>query len=188
LERLSVHSFLPLTMANGPGARCCLWLQGCTLGCPSCFNPDTHKIKGDSSFGVDEVFSWINNADPIEGITVSGGEPLQQASGLMDLLFKIKRETNLTIIVFSGFGLEEIQNMPCFKTLEKTVDVLIAGRFVEGMRRQSGFTGSSNKTIHFFSDRYCLDDLEMVPVSEVIISRTGELSVTGVEPPNLRAE
>jgi anaerobic ribonucleoside-triphosphate reductase activating protein len=175
-----------MTLANGPGARCCLWLQGCTLGCPGCFNPETHSFKNDSNYIVSEVFDWIKDAQNIEGLTVSGGEPLQQQDALIELLELVRKKTHLSTIVFTGFSYEEVQSMPCFQQLARLIDVLIAGRYVEGSRIKSGFTGSANKTIHYFSSRYEANDLEIVPISEVIISRQGVLSITGVEPPKLR--
>lgn len=175
-----------MTLANGPGARCCLWLQGCTLGCPGCFNPETHNFKNDSNYSVFEVFDWIQDSQGVEGLTVSGGEPLQQPEALMELFELVRKNTHLSTIVFTGFSYEEVERMPCFDSLARLIDVLIAGRYIEGMRVKTGFTGSSNKTIHYFSSRYQANDLEIVPISEVIISRTGELSITGVEPPKLR--
>lgn len=178
-----------MTLANGPGARCCLWLQGCTLGCPGCFNPETHDFKNDMDYSVSEVFGWIKDAErlnDVEGLTVSGGEPLQQPEALIELLELVRDNTHLSTIIFTGFSYEEVESMPCFKRLARLIDVLIAGRYVEGMRVKSGFTGSANKTIHNLSRRYEAHDLEIVPISEVIISREGALSITGVEPPKLR--
>lgn len=179
---------MPLTYANGPGARCCLWLQGCTLGCPGCFNPETHSFKNDSIFEVSEIFTWIQQAESIQGLTVSGGEPLQQLEALTELLQLIRSQTNLSTIVFTGFTYEEVAIMPRFDKLKNQIDILIAGRYVADMRVSSGFTGSSNKTIHYLSSRYSEGDLELVPISEVIISHSGELAITGVEPPKMRKE
>lgn len=187
-SKLKVHSFLPLTHANGPGERCCLWLQGCTLGCPGCFNPETHSFKNDADFEVAEIFTWIKQAKNIQGLTVSGGEPLQQLEALAELLHLVRSQTNLSTIVFTGFSYEEALLIPHFDKLKNQIDVLIAGRYVADMRVSSGFTGSANKTIHYLSSRYSTGDLELVPISEVIISHTGELAITGVEPPKLRME
>lgn len=187
-NKLRVHSFLSLTYANGPGARCCLWLQGCSLGCLGCFNPETHSFKNDSLYSVGEVFSWIENAEGIEGLTVSGGEPLQQQEQLIELLTIIRSKTDLSVLLFTGFCYEEVEVMPCFTTLQSLVDVLIAGRYVAGSARPSSFTGSANKSLHYFSSRYSATDLAIVPVSEVIISPSGELALTGVDPLKSRSQ
>ena len=41
----AIHAIEPRSRANGPGARFVVWLQGCTLGCPGCFNPATHARR-----------------------------------------------------------------------------------------------------------------------------------------------
>lgn len=188
MSKLTVHEFLPLTLANGPGARCCLWLQGCTLNCPGCFNPETHGMKDGSLVDVSDVFQWIKSAPGIEGLTVSGGEPLQQCESLVELLHLVRQNTPLSTLIFTGYTLEEVQSMPSFKNLRQLIDVLITGRYVAHAENRTGFIGSASKTVHYFSSRYDSKDLESVPISEVIISPTGHLAITGVEPPRLRNE
>ena len=41
-----IHAVDPRSRANGPGVRFVVWLQGCTLGCPGCFNPATYAESG----------------------------------------------------------------------------------------------------------------------------------------------
>lgn len=184
--QLAVHSFVPATRANGPGKRCCLWLQGCTLVCPGCFNPETH----DRSFGrmhcVDEVLRWIKESDSIEGLTVSGGEPLQQPEAVIALLTRLRQETDLSVILFSGFRTEELERSGLLSKLRAVVDVLIAGRYEPEQALRHGLIGSSNKDVHFFSDRYSAEDLDSVPVTEVIISADGEVVVSGIDPLAMR--
>jgi anaerobic ribonucleoside-triphosphate reductase activating protein len=186
VDKLQVHSFLPLTFANGPGARCCLWLQGCSLNCSGCFNPETHETTKENGYEIEEVFTWISHAQGIQGLTISGGEPLQQPDGLIMLLEQIRAKTDLSVIVFTGFSHEELASMPCFSQLKTLVDVLIVGRYVEDAHVGVTFGGCANKSIHLFSDRYSREDLNLVPVSEVIISQNGDLAFTGVDPVRLR--
>jgi len=161
-------------------------LQGCSLACAGCFNTDTHSFKDKKLYQISEVFDWIANAQGTEGLTVSGGEPLQQAAALLELLELVRQKTNLSVLVFTGFTYEEAEILPQFNKLRTLVDVLIAGRYVAGMQTRSSFLGSTNKTIHYLSDRYAEEDLEIAPVSEVIIGPSGDLTITGIEPANLR--
>lgn len=177
-----------MTYANGPGARCCLWLQGCSLACPGCFNPETHSFKTDGFYDVVEVFRWIQNTQGIEGLTVTGGEPLEQADQILELLTLVRKKTDLSILLFTGFSFEEVEQMPCFKRLQSVIDVMIAGRYIARNPQPSSFARSANKTIHYFSSRYGEADLEIVPVSEVVISPSGELALTGIDPLKLRSE
>jgi anaerobic ribonucleoside-triphosphate reductase activating protein len=66
---LRVHHFLPLSYANGPGRRAVLWVQGCTLGCPGCFNPETHRNRGGEQVTIDDLFNrFVTLVGVIEGI------------------------------------------------------------------------------------------------------------------------
>ncbi len=156
------------------------------MGCLGCFNPETHDFKNDALYNVEEVFSWVAAASDIEGLTVSGGEPLQQPESLLELLELVYTQTDLSVLLFTGFSFEEVELMPCFNKLQSLVDVMIAGRYKQEVALRSGLIGSSNKTMHFFSDRYSKEDLVIVPVSEVIISPNGEMAVTGIDPVSLR--
>ena len=58
-DHLRVHRFLPHSYANGPGARAVIWVQGCTLGCPGCFNPATHPHAGGELMPIATLFRRI---------------------------------------------------------------------------------------------------------------------------------
>lgn len=169
--RLRVHAFLPASRANGPGLRAVLWTQGCSLGCPGCFNPETHPFAG-SLLPVDEVFRWITDATGIEGLTVSGGEPLQQWPAVRQLLQMVRAETDLSVVLFSGYSLDEIGRRTC-RDVVSYVDVLIAGRYAS----------SAPKAVHLLGDRYTAADMAAVPTAEVVIAANGDVVITGIDPP-----
>lgn len=112
--RLSRVHF-PVT-ALGPGTRLGIWVQGCTLGCPGCMSRDTWDAAGGRSVPISEVATlWRAARDQgATGVTVSGGEPAEQAGELAVLLGQIRcRDEELAadrpgawppldILVFSG--------------------------------------------------------------------------------------
>lgn len=179
---IRLHAFLPHSRANGPGVRAVIWLQGCTLACPGCFNAHTHDPHGGELWQVDDLYQRIAALSGIEGITMSGGEPLQQRRPLVRLLQCVRRLTGLSIVLWTGFTWEEVQRMPDAGRLRQCVDVLICGRYDQTRRIARALRGSDNKTIHFLSGRYTQADLEAVPESEVIISPTGQITISGVNP------
>lgn len=184
---LRVHHFEPLSYSNGPGRRSVLWLQGCTLNCKGCFNPLTHSNSGGKPVHVNELRKRLFRiSHKIEGLTISGGEPLQQFKPLVSFLTQIRNETDLSVILFSGFTFEAIRSMPQSDRLFYLVDVLIAGRYDHSIPSSNPWIGSGNKTVHFFSSRYSMDDLQRVPSSEVIIQPNGELVSSGILPLVLR--
>ena len=180
---LRIHHFLPFSRANGPGVRAVIWVQGCSLGCPGCFNPLTHPFVGGELVSVHKLFNHIVALkDAIEGITVSGGEPFQQQRPLRALLQRVKRETSLSAVVFTGYTWEEVGRMRDAEALLVCVDVLIAGRYDASQRLARDLRGSANKTVHFLTDRYTMADLRAVPPVEVIITTEGEVVVSGIDP------
>ena len=84
---LNVHAILPRSRANGPGVRTVIWLQGCTLCCPGCFNPGTHSAEPRLLMPeADLLARIIADQHEIEGVSISGGEPLQQPEGLLAMI------------------------------------------------------------------------------------------------------
>nr|WP_241266526.1 4Fe-4S single cluster domain-containing protein [Streptomyces scabichelini] len=179
---MRLHGFEPYSAANGPGTRAVVWVQGCTLGCPGCFNPETHE-RGGGETTVDELFERIVRlGDRVEGVTISGGEPLQQREPVLRLLARIRAETSLSAVLFTGYRWSEVTRMPEAAALCDSVDVLLAGRYESGQRIARGLRGSANKTVHLFGDRYALHDLDAVPDAEVVIHPDGRLTLTGIDP------
>jgi anaerobic ribonucleoside-triphosphate reductase activating protein len=178
---LNVHGVVPLSRANGPGDRMVIWLQGCNLKCPGCFNPETHPRKPQRLMTVDAVFDRIRgSASTIEGITLSGGEPLEQINPLINLLQRVRFATSLSVVLFSGYELEKINKMKKGEHLLKMVDVLIAGPYIEHLRLSQNLTGSSNQQIHFLTDRYRMQDIARMPAAEVQIDLGGNIIITGI--------
>jgi anaerobic ribonucleoside-triphosphate reductase activating protein len=182
-SELRVHSFLPETKANGPGLRCALWLQGCSLGCPGCFNPETHAFDAGTLVSANEIFEQIQQvSQQVEGLTISGGEPLFQIKPLTCLLKLVRQHTNLSTLIFTGFSIEETQKMPAFEELTSYLDVLIAGRYREDLRLARNLIASSNKSVQFYTDRYCDQDFQDIPQAEIFINSDGEIIATGINP------
>ncbi len=183
MAKVRLHHFLPHSRANGPGRRAVLWVQGCSLQCPGCFNPETHAFTGGELVTVADLFQQIVNLQAkVEGVTISGGEPLQQLPSLLLLLQRLRQETSLSILIFSGFTWSEIQKMPQAKTLLDTIDVLIAGRYKAEQHVARNLLGSANQQIHLLTNRYTRQDIETVPSTEVIISTDGQVIISGVDP------
>ncbi len=187
-ERLRLHAYLPHSRANGPGVRAALWVQGCSLGCTGCFNPKTHDVAGDADeLEVDALVDrLVALGDTIEGVTISGGEPLEQPAAVLALATAVRARTALSLIVFSGYAIDEIRAMPLGPALLDQLDVLIDGRYVAGERRASGLRGSHNQRIWCLTHRYDQADIEATPEAEVHIGSDGTVTLSGVAPLPIR--
>ncbi len=183
LDSLTIHRFLPASLSNGPGRRAVVWVQSCSLACPGCFNPDTHSQTLGSKITIDALVEQIlAHSNQLEGLTISGGEPLQQARPLSKLLKQIRRLSSLSVLLFTGYTWTQIPTIPAGAEVLKYCDVVLAGRFNQSLRVASGLLGSSNKTCHYLTSRYSPVDLESVPHAEVIIEPSGEILLSGINP------
>jgi anaerobic ribonucleoside-triphosphate reductase activating protein len=181
--RLRIHHWTPDSRANGPGVRAVVWVQGCSLGCAGCFNPQTHPREGGDEVAVNELLDHLIVLEgQIEGLTISGGEPLQQMPALIELLQGVRRTTSLSVLAFTGFTWAEVQRLPRSAELLASLDVLIAGRFEASQRLAKGLIGSANKTVHFLTPRYTWEDLQLTPPAEVWITINGEIELSGIDP------
>lgn len=186
--QLRVHGTEQRSRANGPGSRFVVWMQGCTLGCAGCFNAATHPTHGGREIDVDALVAEIaatHAAKPIDGVSLSGGEPLQQAEASAALLAGV-RALGLSTLAFSGYTVDEIRALPHGPDVLARLDVLIDGRYVSTQRLASGLRGSANQQIHVLTSRYSLADVEATPVAEIRIGPTGDVVLTGVNPLKLR--
>lgn len=179
---IDIHSFIERSVSNGPGERFSIWFQGCTLGCPGCFNPETHAQVAEPKFSIRELLEKISKTCGIEGVTISGGEPFQQPSALLKLVQGIRYQKHLSTILFTGYQITELKRMPVFEEVCAHIDVLIAGRFIRELRLGQNLIGSKNKEMHFFSSRYSKRDFEQVSPAEVIISSDGSITLSGIDP------
>src|SRR4051812_41543155 len=72
----------------GPGRRIGIWFQGCSIGCPGCISQDTWEADESSLVDLTVVLDWCRHQIQgcPEGVTISGGEPFEQAAALVTLL------------------------------------------------------------------------------------------------------
>ena len=160
-------------------------MQGCTLGCPGCFNPTTHAADAGREVPIAEIVEQLAATSSIEGISLSGGEPLQQPEASLALLVAA-RELGLSTLAFSGYSIDEIRALPFGPEILAQLDVLIDGRYVAGERLATGLRGSANQRIQLLTSRYTRADVEATPVAEIRIGPTGEVVLTGVNPLKLK--
>lgn len=176
-----VHAREPRSRANGPGTRFVIWLQGCSLGCAGCFNPTTHAQRGGELVDTAALLAEVAATRGIDGLTLSGGEPLQQAPAALELLLGARR-LGLSTLIFSGYTIDEIGAQALGPAVLAHTDVLVDGRYVAGDRVGAGLRGSANQQIHVLGRRHTRAEVEATPTAEIRIARDGSVVLTGVEP------
>lgn len=152
---LALYRLVRRSEAEGPGARAVVWVHGCSIRCPGCFNAHLwpERPAGHSTARLaDEILS----VPGIEGVTFLGGEPFEQAAGLADLADRV-RPHGLSVMTFTGHRLEELRARG-----DAAVDALLDGTdlLVDGPYDRDRpdlvrpWVGSTNQRFHFLTERY----------------------------------
>jgi anaerobic ribonucleoside-triphosphate reductase activating protein len=175
----------------GPYQRAVIWLQGCNWGCHGCIVPESWSLEGGELITISELRDWILAQDTIEGVTFSGGEPMLQAEGLLNLIEEIQNQRDLGIVCYTGYTLEYLQNKGSVsqQKLFTKIDLLIDGLYQESNHGDLLWRGSSNQRLFLLSSRYQIIIQEYLKGGESSAGLefqtdiNGELSFVGV--PNL---
>ena len=135
-------------IANGPGIRTSLFVQGCPIHCPSCFNQETWDFTGGSSFSLYVALSIFKSMNEhIAGLSILGGEPLAVQNYHVVQLFisDFKRSfPDKTIWLWTGYEWEHVKDLP----IMDYIDVCVAGPFDVTKRDLSlKWCGSSNQQV-----------------------------------------
>ena len=138
-------------IADGPGLRFVLFVQGCPRDCPGCHNPQTHPFGTGTPMRVSELADRILSNPLTTGVTFSGGEPLCQAESLALLAERLRAaRPTLDIAIYTGYTFEELlaESDPSRLRLLRSADILVDGPFVQSLAdRLLSFRGSSNQRI-----------------------------------------
>ena len=136
-------------IANGPGIRATVFVTGCSRRCVNCFNEEYQDFNAGSEWTAAEterLISYLQD-DTNSGLTLLGGEPMENAEDLLALVQAVRRAVpEKSIWVYSGFLYEEILAQPARKALLEACDVLVDGPFVDALKDPGlYFRGSSNQ-------------------------------------------
>lgn len=161
----------------GPGIRSVYWVQGCTLACKGCWNTQFWPSKGGDLIDVDRLLSELSRRQDIEGITLLGGEPLQQAPEVEQLITGCK-ELGLTVFLYTGYEMHELD--PTMKRCVDLADIVVMGRFVQALRNTNlRWRGSENQMLLVHNSKYKLMDFSDQNEAEIHLDTSGSVIVVG---------
>ena len=154
---IRVAAVLDVTEAEGPGSRFALWVQGCAIRCPGCCNPHMFDPAGGTAVDSGDLLARLDRVrDRVEGISLLGGEPFEQAAALVPFALGA-RERGLSIVAFTGHPVEDLRSgwPPGSRELLAHVDLLVDGPFRADLpERTRRWSGSANQRFHFLTGRY----------------------------------
>ncbi|MCR2045045.1 anaerobic ribonucleoside-triphosphate reductase activating protein [Anaerosalibacter massiliensis] len=148
---IKVAGIVEESIVDGPGIRLVVFGQGCRHHCPGCHNPESHSLEGGKFMKIDDIINLINENPLLDGITLSGGDPFEQAESFAILAKKVKK-LGLNVMTYTGYIYEEILEkldlVPGWRDLFYTTDILVDGRFeLDKKSLMLKFKGSSNQRI-----------------------------------------
>ena len=129
----------------GPGKRVGIWFCGCPRRCKGCSNPELWEFQDryyTSPQLVYELIMQIAIDHPIDGFTITGGDPLYQAEELPRLIELLQTISN-DVLVYTGYSFGEIRP----KNLTG-ISVLIDGEYIESRNNNCVLRGSDNQNIY----------------------------------------
>ncbi|GIJ29755.1 radical SAM protein [Micromonospora qiuiae] len=183
---VSVARFLGTTRAEGPGERTAIWVQGCAIRCPGCFNPHLWSFRGGEQVTPAELVGRVLDAGT-EGLTLLGGEPFDQAAPLAEVAAGV-RDAGRSVMTFTGYTRAQLAaavdaGRDDVAALLAATDLLVAGPFdADRIDTRRPWMGSTNQEFVLLSDRFpeMLTGLTGCPDRvEVTVDTAGRIEVNG---------
>jgi anaerobic ribonucleoside-triphosphate reductase activating protein len=185
MKLLNVAAICHKTRALGPGLRAVIWVQGCPFRCKGCISPSWIPIQPAMEYHPQELADTLLADPEITGLTISGGEPVLQASALDSLLSYARTKREIDVIMFSGYYYENLLAFPegsAVARLLGNIDVLIDGPYDEKHNDNRGMRGSTNQRVFNLTQKLIGTNFESYTRQVEIHVSDGELLFVGVPP------
>ena len=142
-------SIRQLDIANGPGCRVSLFVQGCSFNCPGCFNDVAKDFDKGTEFTDQTLQLILELLKPshISGLSILGGEPLhpRNRQATLDLVKQIRASMpDKSIWLWTGYCWEDVAE----DLIGSGLDVVVDGQFKEELKDlRLKYRGSSNQRV-----------------------------------------
>lgn len=163
--KINLYGTAPGSIVDGPGIRFGVFMQGCSHHCPKCHNPKSQPHVKAVEYTVAEIIEEFENAESCAGVTLSGGEPFEQAEAVAELAQALK-DKGLDVWCYSGYlfedllaiangedaaGASEFCNKKHAQGVNKllhNIDVLVDGEFKNDLKSYDAlYRGSTNQRL-----------------------------------------
>ena len=150
-DTIRLYGLVTDSIVDGPGFRTAIFVQGCPYHCEGCHNPESQPFEGGTVWTLDDVEKKFTNNPLLSGITLSGGEPAEQAAPCAELARRAHQK-GLNVWTYTGSTLEKLteraQDDPALAELLHQTDVLVDGPFILAQRSlELDFCGSKNQRL-----------------------------------------
>jgi len=150
-QTIRISGIVKQSAVDGPGLRLTVFTQGCPHRCPGCQNPETNDFEGGQDIPATDILNELDKNPLLQGITLSGGEPLARPQQLLPITQGAKARGK-DIVCFTGYTLEELlpktREDKDLNNLLTQIDLLIDGRYDATQRDLTlRFRGSRNQRV-----------------------------------------
>lgn len=149
---MRIAGIIDESIVDGPGIRTTIFFQGCPHHCPGCHNPDTFDFEGGKEVTLDYIDSVLARNKYIDGVTLSGGDPLASIDSALSVAKLIKEKYHLNLWTFTGYTFQDLLKMgekdSRILSFLTYVDVLVDGPFILSQRDITlRYRGSKNQSL-----------------------------------------
>ena len=138
-------------VSNFRGVNSTLFVSGCRFNCKGCFNKEAQDFNYGNEFTkeIEDLFISYIKDKHVEGVNLLGGEIFQQNLDIiLNLVKRIKNETNKPIYAWTGYLFEDLLKDEKKVEILKYIDIVIDGKFeLENKDLTLKFRGSSNQRV-----------------------------------------
>ena len=151
MKKLRILGTYKETVVDGEGLRYSIYFAGCTHACKGCHNkeswcPDNGTLITEED--SDKIINEINSHPLLDGITLSGGDPLYNPEEMLEVIKYLKEKTGMNIWLYTGYTIEELRKDNKRMAVLEYIDTLVDGKFVQELYDPLlKFRGSSNQRI-----------------------------------------
>jgi anaerobic ribonucleoside-triphosphate reductase activating protein len=133
----------------GPGERIVLWVAGCKRSCTGCMSLEMQNPLNGRQVPVRRLADYLLKLPhELSGITISGGEPFDQAEELAFLINSLWRERpEWNVLIYSGYTLQQLRAVSAGRCLLALADILVDGEFQQNIPRTHPLAGSGNQRV-----------------------------------------
>ncbi len=139
----------------GAGRRLAIWVQGCSIRCPGCINPELwNQESGKSvdvatfSVGISKLSAYFN------GITITGGEPFDQYEALISFCSFLKMKSDTDIFVYTGYELDKLKQKFPDQLFAQCINRIMDGSYMITKKENKNARGSSNQKLIQFEPMF----------------------------------
>jgi anaerobic ribonucleoside-triphosphate reductase activating protein len=155
-EYLQIDHFACGVTVLGPGSRTVIWVQGCPFACAGCISPEARDPNGGERVQVDDLVGLVTDDLSTDGLTFSGGEPMEQAGALTSIVRQVRSKRDIGVMCYTGYKLDYLQQHGNTDQIEllKEIDLLVDGPYVAELHDDLLWRGSSNQRLLPLTERY----------------------------------